>query len=299
MLFRDYRTFQDVLDLQDQRERVMVKRSMFPPDEKEEIPLERCIRLLPHLNNSGGFFVALLKKVAPIENASSVLSTPQAEEEEEEPLTPNPQENPISDEKQSDQETPLRDSQEGHFKGVDPIIDLEGHPLVKEVTEFYGLEGVDLGKNLISRRLINDEPKKVYFVSSSVKQLLSSGLDKTIRVTSLGQQVLTKQEQRKEGSNYRCIYRFCQDGLQLVLPFITKQRIFLSLHWIMYLLKNRTINIPRATEESDKAINDPLVIDRIRTLEQGGCVVLLDDEDAKRLELPLSSQARGNGVYVC
>lgn len=76
-----------------------------------------------------------------------------------------------------------------NFKGVDPIISLEGHPLVESVSEFYGLRGIDLGKNLICRNLNNNEPKKAYFICSAVKELIEKGWDKAIRITSLGQQV--------------------------------------------------------------------------------------------------------------
>ena len=44
-------------------------RSMWPPIPGASVsppPLERCMRLLPHLADMGGFFVALLRKVAPL-----------------------------------------------------------------------------------------------------------------------------------------------------------------------------------------------------------------------------------------
>lgn len=41
--------------------------TMWPPSASESAPeLERCMRFLPHLNNGGGFFIALLRKVAPL-----------------------------------------------------------------------------------------------------------------------------------------------------------------------------------------------------------------------------------------
>ena len=39
-------------------------RSMFPPDSAP--PLERCLRVLPHHGDTGGFFIAVLRKVAPV-----------------------------------------------------------------------------------------------------------------------------------------------------------------------------------------------------------------------------------------
>ncbi|KIY92797.1 hypothetical protein MNEG_15166 [Monoraphidium neglectum] len=41
--------------------------TMFPSPEKAALPLERCMRFLPHHNDTGGFFVAVIEKVAPID----------------------------------------------------------------------------------------------------------------------------------------------------------------------------------------------------------------------------------------
>ena len=40
--------------------------SMFPPEGAEALHLERCLRLLPHHANTGGFFVAVLMKAAEL-----------------------------------------------------------------------------------------------------------------------------------------------------------------------------------------------------------------------------------------
>lgn len=48
--------------------------SMWPPTQHDPPPLHRCLRLLPHLANMGGFFVALLKKVASsLSNATASM----------------------------------------------------------------------------------------------------------------------------------------------------------------------------------------------------------------------------------
>jgi multisite-specific tRNA:(cytosine-C5)-methyltransferase len=39
---------------------------MFPTPEKQQLPLERCMRLLPHHQDTGGFFVAVLEKVGDL-----------------------------------------------------------------------------------------------------------------------------------------------------------------------------------------------------------------------------------------
>lgn len=39
---------------------------MWPSPENVDIHLDRCLRFLPHHNDDGGFFVALIKKVKPL-----------------------------------------------------------------------------------------------------------------------------------------------------------------------------------------------------------------------------------------
>jgi hypothetical protein len=39
---------------------------MFPSEAKAALPLERCMRILPHHQDTGGFFVAVLRKVAQL-----------------------------------------------------------------------------------------------------------------------------------------------------------------------------------------------------------------------------------------
>ncbi len=37
---------------------------MFPDAESDKLPLERCMRILPHHSDTGGFFIAVFQKVA-------------------------------------------------------------------------------------------------------------------------------------------------------------------------------------------------------------------------------------------
>ena len=55
--------------------------SMWPPEEKharKKLKLRRCLRILPHLANMGGFFVALLRKTAPLPGPPPRATRPEA-----------------------------------------------------------------------------------------------------------------------------------------------------------------------------------------------------------------------------
>jgi len=59
----------------------LARMSMFPPPraEAEAMHLERCMRCLPHDQDTGGFFICLLRKVAPVHEKVSEI---QADEEQ-------------------------------------------------------------------------------------------------------------------------------------------------------------------------------------------------------------------------
>lgn len=61
---RAWDSFQEVEDAREKGEELnnKIQRSMFPPLPEEEIPLDRCIRIYPHLQDTGGFFVSVLEK---------------------------------------------------------------------------------------------------------------------------------------------------------------------------------------------------------------------------------------------
>jgi len=67
---RHYPTFDDVPA---SAQKGRIRPSMFPPS--TNLGLEKCMRLMPHDQNTGGFFVALLRKVAPLVPPPSSAAT--------------------------------------------------------------------------------------------------------------------------------------------------------------------------------------------------------------------------------
>lgn len=49
--------------------------SMFPPSNANNLNLNRCLRLYPHLQDTGGFFVAVFKKLSDIEYDAPLIGT--------------------------------------------------------------------------------------------------------------------------------------------------------------------------------------------------------------------------------
>eukprot|EP00918_Siedleckia_nematoides_P065951 GHVU01143434.1.p1 GENE.GHVU01143434.1~~GHVU01143434.1.p1 ORF type:complete len:849 (+),score=142.06 GHVU01143434.1:201-2747(+) len=63
--FKDGKLFSNFEEVPDEQcYKGVARRSQFPPaaDVVEKLDLDRCIRILPHLQNTGGFFVAIMEK---------------------------------------------------------------------------------------------------------------------------------------------------------------------------------------------------------------------------------------------
>ncbi|KAA8651696.1 hypothetical protein EYZ11_008985 [Aspergillus tanneri] len=81
---REGRMWNNWKEIEDKREQDgitglgRIAEGMFPPtDENADLPLERCIRIYPHLQDTGGFFITVLEKTSEIrakpEDASKVV----------------------------------------------------------------------------------------------------------------------------------------------------------------------------------------------------------------------------------
>ncbi|KAI9495549.1 S-adenosyl-L-methionine-dependent methyltransferase [Zychaea mexicana] len=59
-------------DIKGDRQRSKFPASVFPPENVESLHLDRCLRIYPHQQNTGGFFVAVFDKVKPLTAADRV-----------------------------------------------------------------------------------------------------------------------------------------------------------------------------------------------------------------------------------
>ena len=176
-----------------------IKRTMFPVDVVDGI--ENTIRLLPHDQNTGGFYVALFRKR---EGAPGGVS-PQAETDE--PLV-EAIEKPKKRRKILDVEQPL----------YIPIQDNSDYVNIHEV---FGMEDLPITQLLAP---LTKNFKNLFFVSPEVKEFIDRDVEKKLKVLNVGVCALTKNKHGPTKSV--CVYRPHQDALPFISKFITKNRLF-------------------------------------------------------------------------
>ncbi|KAG3121435.1 tRNA (cytosine(34)-C(5))-methyltransferase [Phytophthora idaei] len=213
-----------------------IRATMFPPTEKEaaDLHLERCMRCLPQDENTGGFFICLLKKVAP---------TPDDKEEPAEGATTKSEEDAVKVEKVKEEAAPSNEATATDAK-ADPEaqksasdeakprrnrrndrLNKKGEVYVAfdaenwaNVREYYDIAPAFSAEQLITR---SEDAKSVTFVTESITMaLLEKMKRKKLKVVYAGLKMFERNETAEGGK----VYRVCQAGLPHILPFMNKRK---------------------------------------------------------------------------
>ncbi|KAL3143427.1 hypothetical protein ABBQ38_002248 [Trebouxia sp. C0009 RCD-2024] len=150
----------------------------------------------------------------------------------------------------------------GRFKGLDPVVPVTDPDILSSISQFYGIaQDFPLWGQLITRSLEPGRPKRLYFVSSGVKHLLQNDDREALKVTMTGLKVFERQE-LKDGEQM-CRYRIVQDGLPLLLPYVTRQLLQPTVQELLHLIEDRSLYVPEAARAAPAAPAAEQVADQV------------------------------------
>uniref|UniRef100_A0A8P4GA84 tRNA (cytosine(34)-C(5))-methyltransferase n=1 Tax=Dicentrarchus labrax TaxID=13489 RepID=A0A8P4GA84_DICLA len=220
-----------------------IRPTMFPPKDPEKrasMHLERCMRILPHHQNTGGFFVAVLVKKAPMpwnkrypkEGGLVPLSGPDRR------LSggPDPHRNSL----------PPRASCGGGGGGrppaakkmklfgykEDPFVFLtEDDPVFTTIQSFYDLSP-DFPKLNVLTRTHEGKKRHLYMVSKELRNVLLNNSER-MKVINTGVKVWSR---NSDGEEFGCAFRLAQEGIYTLQPYIRSRIIRVSVEDIKVLL---------------------------------------------------------------
>ena len=184
--------------------------TMWPPSmaQARQFNLERCVRIMPHLDDTGGFFIVAIDKVGEL--PEEVMRTADADALKSVAGGKN-RKGPTWNESNR----------------VAPVMPVQNpEKLVKSMRKQYGIDGTDAGldEGLMTRRAgeaQTDQPKRLYFVSGGAKKLLTAdgGGHGGLQVVAAG----VKAFERQTAEGAQCDYRITQEALDVLLPHVKKQ----------------------------------------------------------------------------
>ncbi|CEF97450.1 RNA (C5-cytosine) methyltransferase [Ostreococcus tauri] len=185
-----------------------IAKTMFWEASYEQFPLERCVRIFPHLDDTGGFFITVFEKKGEL--PAEMEATPAV-----------------------DANTTYRmeraNAEWNEKKRVAPVMRVHDAEIVKNIKKHFGVKEdkhLDLSSGLMTRQhsdLAGVTPKRLYYLSQGARDVLTAltknGKNAGLQVVACGVRAF----ERQIVSNVDCAYRITQEGLGTVLPHLSKQ----------------------------------------------------------------------------
>lgn len=200
-----YEKFEDVP--MDQRS--IIHRELFPPKDIERFNLHKCIRVLPHHQNTGGFFIAVLEKRKPlpwekIHDDKAIESKMRKEQEQNSDGTERPAKKPRR--MQGFKEDPFRFFQ-------------RDEELFKSFNNFFELAENFDSTCLFTRCGEESKKKNIYFVSPEVRDILERN-ENNVKIINSGVKCFVRCDRRVVD----CPYRLSNEGLVSIEHLIGQSR---------------------------------------------------------------------------
>ncbi|CAK9794990.1 tRNA (cytosine(34)-C(5))-methyltransferase [Anthophora quadrimaculata] len=267
-----------------------VRPKMFPPkpEDAAKFHFERCMRILPHHQDTGGFFVAVLEKVKSLpwerescKNNETTQSSNSGEGNNE-----------LSLEEEVAKDTQEKDNKVREFrKKRRRVMGYREDPFVffkddKEdvwlfIKRFYDIsDGLDPRCLLV--RCFNKNKKNIYYTSPEIRNIVLSNEDQ-IKLINTGVKTFVRSVNKKypEGP-----YRLAWEGLQSIIRYIGDSRkVRISKDDLIMVLQN---NDPQAPPEIVKL--KPETQERLKNFAIGSCILIYEEEEGEsenRLKLQL------------
>ncbi|PPR07386.1 hypothetical protein CVT26_013702 [Gymnopilus dilepis] len=226
----------------------------WPPQDAESLNLQRCMRIYPHLQDTGGFFVAVLKRTPKIHT-----SAPSKERKREADAGDLPSETPdakrlkTSAEVPPDQEARLpvvtadsagpvpvdteletstvkanskkKVKDGGSFKENPYTFLSPDDPILRSCIERLHITKDFPSSNVLVRNPEGEAARSLYLANDLVKTVIESNNYERIRLTAAGTKVFAKQE---AGKGAEAQFRVLGEGLPVIIPFIDPAHIIVG-----------------------------------------------------------------------
>ncbi|AET38087.1 tRNA (cytosine-C5-)-methyltransferase Ecym_2353 [Eremothecium cymbalariae DBVPG len=253
-----------------------VDASWFPPTDEEisKFHLESCVRVYPHQQNTGGFFIAVFEKAS----AEEPIQTGEKSEEPE----LKKQKRDVAPKK----EKLPRDANEEPFIFVDP-----NHSELAICWEFYGICD-DFDKSTCLVRNATGEPTRViYHVATALKQLIQANEDR-LKIVYSGVRLFVSQR-----SDIGCSWRIQSETLPIIKHHMSGNRV---VETNMEMFKKLLLEAFPRFEEMEEAHIDDNFISRMKELSTGCAFIKVDrGADKEDLFLPIWNGTKCVNLMVC
>ncbi|KAJ8613116.1 hypothetical protein CTAYLR_004798 [Chrysophaeum taylorii] len=266
--------------------------SLFPPTDADDPDrairdqLAKCMRFVPHDDDTGGFFVAVLERphhqdLDLDEGAAAVDDTPAP-----------PEKNIEEEEEEVEQVVvrmpPRQPNGKRPFPEDLPYVPFSSVADLDSLVDFYGLEGFPT--DLIVARACDDpeskNSKRGLVVSRPVRDIVLRARQLKLRIVHAGVVLFSRNSDK---SNAAAGFRIVQDGIHILLPFMRKRKIECGAADFGIFLQGGIVSFDRLT---------PPLRDQLHPLDIGSVVCVLDIPNLPTKDPPAIVTWRSPGPFV-
>ncbi|KAK6459006.1 S-adenosyl-L-methionine-dependent methyltransferase [Scheffersomyces xylosifermentans] len=266
-----------------------VPESVFPPteEEAEKFNLQHCIRVYPHLQNTGGFFITVIEKIDPTASSSKRQASEVVEEVSEDSVAKKQK---TETTEVSSERVPQRSQKKDKLPrdaNEEPFIFLdENHPELAKCWPFYDFSKKFARDSTLVRNATGEPLRTIYYVAPIMKEILTIPEQK-LKIIQAGIKLFVSQ--RNDAGN--CPWRVQNESLHTIRSFLGEKRQLTCNLKLLEILFQEAFPNMRVIKESGV---DPEFSSRLEQMEEG-CVFLTVNrgEGLEDLFLPLW-RGRGN-----
>jgi len=268
-----------------ENKRKSIPESAFPPSNVGKLGLEKCLRILPYDQDTGGFFVAVFEKVGSygtfdckpareIKASSEVV----IDEASEPALKKVKIDDSIASEPAIVTENPQKPSlkQTHHHKKswpgkeADFIFLTEESPDIKNLVEFYGIPG-DFPKDQFVVRSEVAKKRNIYFTNEMIKRVVQAKNAYKLQIVNTGIKIFSRNEGSKNSDkSLLCPMRICADGVNLLKW--TTRKIVAKLPDVLIMLRESYPHISKFSIPAQEKLVE---------LGEGSCLMEFDPSDCE------------------
>jgi len=250
--------------------RHLIRASIFPPnpEDADKFHLERCIRVLPHQQNTGGFFVAVLQKISLLPWES--VTKAQASETSQAALQTEAEgEQVMVVEQASGTRSPLRKKRRGNVFKEDPFIFFEkDEPLWPPIKEFFGIDET-LDPSLLLTRNKDGRKRNIYVVNRLIRDITRIN-EGHIQIINTGVKMFSRSDNRTS----ECDFRMTEEGASILMKHMTKKRrVVINRNDLEILLMN---DLSELAPEMSRF--SPATVEQLKPLATGSCLLEYKDD---------------------
>ncbi|KAL2316128.1 Multisite-specific tRNA:(cytosine-C(5))-methyltransferase trm4b [Schizosaccharomyces pombe] len=235
-------------------DKIELTESMWPLPEEEmsKLHIERCARLYPHMQNTGGFFVAVLQKTDPINSRSF---DPKKYTASMEILLPENKRQRTEKSVDEASNSTLTKSGNSYFDEEPFVYIKPDDTSIKTIVDFYGIDPSFPRDQFFVRNQSGIPVRSIYFACSLFKEIIEANTNR-VKFVHGGVRFFVKQEISQLLKDFSlkankdiCNFRIHSNGVNIISPFLNEKHFYdAGLEDLKILVKNEYPHVEQFSE---------------------------------------------------